>query len=99
MQRKGLSRHITERPHKEKKMENEITALDYMIASSLYVYSCDPWCVSPMDDHYQSASSLNGQVNYKNEIFVVSHRPGRHGRGGMDMGNPASVSITRIDKT
>ena len=70
-----------------------------MIDNDLYTYSADPWCREPIAEHYASLEGYSGQVDYKDEIFVVTHRSGSSGMGGMDQGTPASVSITRIQRS
>ena len=74
-------------------------ALDYMIDNALYAYRCDPWSRDPDGLNYSSVETTKGQVNYKGEIFIIYHRPERHGSGGMDQGSPDTAIITRIEKT
>ena len=76
-----------------------IKALDHMIKNDLFEYSADPWCRSPIDEHFASMQGYAGQVDYNGEIFVVTRHSGHHGMGGMDQGSPESVSITRIQQT
>jgi len=76
----------------------KMKALDYMIEEGLYDYYADTWSHDPKPEHYSSLSNVNGQVDYNGEIFVVTHRSGQHGMGGMDQGSPPSVSIIRIVK-
>jgi len=73
-----------------------IKALDHMIDDGLSEYRCDPWCRVPMNEHFASLKDIKGQVNYKDEIFVVTHNAGSRGMGGMDQGSPESVSIIKI---
>jgi hypothetical protein len=75
-----------------------IKAFEHMIDNDLYTYSADPWCREPIAEHYESLRDYNGQVDYKDEIFVVTHRSGSNGMGGMDQGSPPSVAITRIKR-
>ena len=74
----------------------EIRAFEHMMEAGMYEYHCDPWYAAPGVDNYRSVQYLTGQLRYKGEIFVVFHKYGRHGSGGMDEGSPASVSIIRI---
>jgi len=68
-------------------------ALDYMIEEDLYQYSADTWGSDLNAEIFWSLEDVNGQVNYKDEIFVVS----QHSGGGAGMGSyPASVKILRI---
>lgn len=76
----------------------DVLALDHMISNSLYKYSCDPWRCEPIKSHYESVKTKCDQVNYKDEIFVVSFISERHGQGGMDDGSPRTAVITRIKK-
>ena len=66
-----------------------------MIKNNITEYHCDPWMGSPEREHYYEMEDKRGQVNYRNHIFIMSHRPGRQGRGGSD-GSPDSLSITRV---
>ncbi len=70
--------------------------LDYMIEKSLYTYRCDPWYRSPGAEHYEALKDCLGQLDYRDEIFIVSYAEGRSGRGGMDEGSPPSITIYRV---
>lgn len=68
-------------------------AFDHMIKEGLYKYSTDTWGATTSAQNYESMHGLSGQVNYNDEIFVVSHKSG----GGAGMGAyPPSVHIIRI---
>ena len=68
-------------------------AFDHMIKEGLYNYSADTWGCADRTQNYNSVAEVNGQVNYNDEIFVVSH----HSGGGAGMGAyPESISILRI---
>ena len=68
-------------------------ALDYMIAEGLYEYSTDTWGGDDRTENYYSVLESKGQVNYKDEVFVVTHTDG----GGAGMGAyPPTASILRI---
>ena len=74
-------------------MSNEILAFDYILKENLYDYSADTWGSDERTQNYESVEDLNGQVNYKDEVFVVTHSKG----GGAGMGAyPPSVAILRI---
>ena len=71
-------------------------ALDHMIKEGLYEYSTDTWGNDFRTQNYNSVKDVNGQVNYQDEVFVVTHNKGS---GGGAMGSyPNSVSILRIKK-
>lgn len=74
----------------------KVKAFDFMISTGNYEYHCDPDYISPGKENYQSVRKLSGQVNYKGRIFVVLHRRGRLGSGGMDDGRSGSVDIIMI---
>jgi len=68
-------------------------ALDYMIKEGLYEYSTDTWGGDDRTENYYSVMESNGQVNYKDEVFVVTHTDG----GGAGMGAyPPTASIRKI---
>ena len=79
-------------------IKTKVKAFDFMISKKRRSYHCDPWYEEPGKSHYNSVQGLNGQVNYKDEIFIVNHEDGHSGCGGMDEGSPPSVTITRIKK-
>jgi len=68
-------------------------ALDYMIKEGLYEYSTDTWGGDDRTEDYYSVMESKGQVNYKDEVFVITHTDG----GGAGMGAyPPTASILRI---
>jgi len=69
-----------------------------MIENGLFEYSCDPWYIAPGAQNYESIKRIKGQVNYGNDIFIVSHRAGSSGCGGMSEGSPNSATIYRINQ-
>ena len=70
-------------------------AFDHMIKNGLYRYSADTWGGADRTKNYYSAEGVDGQINYNDEIFVVTHTRG----GGAGMGEyPAAVDIIRIKK-
>lgn len=73
-----------------------IAAFEYMIKRKIYNYHCDPWYTEPGPTHYESVATIQGQISYKNEIFVVCQESGHSGHGGMDEGSPPSVTIVRV---
>lgn len=74
----------------------KIKALDHMLKNDLFFYLCDPWYVQPGPKHYFSVMSKRGQVNYKGEVFLITHNEiARFGRISMAMGAPDNIIITR----
>ena len=82
----------------DKSKDNDIDALDYMIVNNLYEYNCDTWSGEIERNHYFSVKKYSGQVNYRNEIFVINLEVETNGIGGMSEGTPPSASIIRIKK-
>ncbi|MEK6895241.1 MAG: hypothetical protein AABX48_01865 [Nanoarchaeota archaeon] len=70
-------------------------ALDYMIKKNLFKYHCDPWYSEPHKSNYNSMEGIEDQVNYQNEIFVVTRNPASSG-GLRD--SPPNMTIIRIKK-
>ena len=73
-----------------------IDVLDYMLKGDLFDYSCDVWGGPVKAEHYKSLKEFNGQVNYKDNIFVITRYSAKNGMGGMDQGSPAGVHILKI---
>jgi len=82
--------------HRRPRKRLTVDAFDFMIENDTYKYSCDLWYREPGPENYKSVQFIKGQVQYRGEIFVVTHKAGYSGSGGMSEGAPNSVEIIRI---
>jgi len=73
-----------------------IKILDYIIENDLNEYYCDLWYEEPGYSNYKSSLNLEGQINYRNNIFVITHTSRKYGRGGMDEDTPPGVKVLKI---
>lgn len=96
-----LERELKQEADRRKKEEAIIAGippLDWMIANNEYNGSWSLWNRKPFPEWVVLLWDMNGQLNYKGEIFIISSHKGQHGMGGMDEGSGDSVSVTRIRK-
>lgn len=87
----------------------EFKSLDAMLAFGAQEMDGDPWMGSDAE-HMQGngllqssaawheLANIRGEIHYKGRIFLVTHRPGHRGMGGMDEGSPPSVRVYLISQ-
>ena len=84
------------------------SSLDAMIEHGVYRAHGDSWhkdevYLSCAKDYISTRAVWDelhhiqaGQIDYRDNVFIVTHEPARTGMGGMDEGSPESVAVYRI---